>query len=369
MAAAKVTRKFVRTLLRKAKPRAKPLKPPPYSSEEIELLLTYVAGLRKDVLQRFLADRDLARSGNKTDVITRLQEAIDEETLFYDDLIELLDNVEPWAKQHVFLYDGTTPGPTKWRDPTWVSTHLKANRVHKYLNERTPLLLPPNLRISTIEHDANHVRVVAVERRVGFDRNEDLDQDAKDPDGEEVELRAYVRRVTRGLIAFEWDLQANEAFLQVTQLPTHARYEDAIIRFTNLVQAWLPFGTFPPVDIRAAIAEFRRLEPLGQGAVRSHSIDVAAPDGRRLGGVSASAQQPLLGNADIDTALQAVFDNGGVGHLGNFYLLPDATDSSNPIKDGEVHVVLLGNRGRINIMTPQTEDVVRYALRRVREAC
>ena len=130
----------------------------------------------------------------------------------------------------------------------------------------------------------------------------------------------------------------------------------------------ISMSSFPPLDIRSAIAEFHRLEQNGQGAVRSHSIDFAAPDGRRLGGVSASAEQPLQGNTFIDTALQAVRDNGGVGHLGNLYLLPDASDSSNPIMGGEVHVVLLGNRGRVNIMTPQTEDVVRYALRRIREA-
>jgi len=369
MGAPKVTRKFVHTLLRKTRRRAKALKAQTYSSDEIELLLTYVADLRKDILQKFLGDQDLPRSGNKADVVTRVQQAVDKGTLSYDDLIELLDEVEPWSKQHMFLYGGTTPSPTNWRDANWVSTHLKANRVYKYLNQHTPLLLPPSLRLSTIEYDADHMRVVAVERRVGYERDEDLDDSTEDQDGEEVELRAYVRRVTRGLIAFEWDLQANVAFLQVTQLPTHARYQEAITRFASLVEDWLPLATFPQIDIRPAIAEFHRLEQLGQGAVRSHSIEIATPDGRRLGGVSASAEQSLLGNTHIDTALEAVRDDGGVGHLGNFYLLPDVSDHSNPIKDGEVHVVLLGNRGRINLMTPQTEDVVRYALRRIREAC
>jgi hypothetical protein len=369
MAAAKVTRKLVRALLRKAKPRAKVLKPPRYTMEEIELLLTYVARLRKDALQKFLADRNLVRSGNKVEVVTRLQAAIDSQALSHDDLIELLDEVEPWGKQHIVLYAGTNSAVRSWQDPNWVSSHLKSNRVHKYLNQRTPLLLPTRLRLSTIEHDASHLRVVAVERRVGYERDEDLDQGTEDPDGEEVELRAYVRRVTRGLITFDWDLHANEAFLQVTQLPTHARYEDAIARFTDLVSDWLPINTFRQVDIRAAIAELQRLETQGRGAVRSHRIDIAAPDGRRLGGVSGSAAQPLLGNTDIDAALEAVRNNGGVGHLGNFYLLPDASDPSNPVTEGEVHVILMGNRGRTNLMTPQTEEVVRYAIRRIREAC
>jgi hypothetical protein len=368
MAASKVTRKFLRTLLRKSARRVKAA-PPTYTAEEVELLLAYVAELRKDILQGFLERSDLVKSGNKAEVITRLQSAVEEGSLSYDALIELLDDVEPWNKQHVFLYNGTTAPIASWRDVSWVEAHLKQHRVHKYLNERVPLLLPEKLRLSTIEHDANHLRVVAVERREGFERDEELDKEGEDPEGDEVDYRAYVRRVTRGLIAFEWDLQANEAFLQITQLPTHGKYEEAVTRFGALVAAWFPFTSFPQLAIRRAIAEFHRLEEQGQGAVRHHRVELAAPDGRRLTGSSASAQQPLLGNADIDAALQNVRDNNGVGHLGNFYLLPDPTDPANPIQTDEVHIMLLGSRDRLNIMTPQTEDVVRYALRRVREAC
>lgn len=32
-------------------------------------------------------------------------------------------------------------------------------------------------------------------------------------------LKAYIHRLTRTLVAFEWDLNANVAMLQITQLP------------------------------------------------------------------------------------------------------------------------------------------------------
>lgn len=369
MSAPTVTRKFVRSLVRKSQKKLKSADAK-YTSEELELLLGYVADLRKDILQEFLAEHSLKKGGNKAEVIARLQAAIVEGTFSYDVLIALLDRVEPWGKQHVYLYGKPLANVTDWKKPDWVRDLLKEHRVHKYLNRTVPLLLPPKLAISTILHDAARIRIVAVEKREAYEREEELDHDGKNTDGEEVQFRAYIHRISRGLIAFEWDFVKGEAFLQVTQLPTHAKYEDAVERFGKLVRDWLPFDTFPPLPIAHAIAEFHRLEEQGLGAVRSHRVELAAPDGRRLSGSSSSAQQPLPGNTDIDSALQSVRDNGGSGHHGNFFLEPDATDSTNPVAAGdEVHVLLLGNRHRINIMTPQTEEVVRYALRRIREAC
>jgi hypothetical protein len=56
----------------------------------------------------------------------------------------------------------------------------------------------------------------------------------------------------------------------------------------------------------------------------------------------------------------------GIGHLGNFYWLARKMKSdANPLS-GEVHVIIVGAGSRINFTTPNTEDVVRYVLDRVR---
>ena len=366
----RVTRKFVRKLLQASARRAK-VEISTYEAEELELLFTYVADLRKDVLQEFLASHDLLKTGSKAEVISRLQDAIEQRVLTYDALIALLDRVEPWSKQHVFLFGSPTDMVLdNWKDAAWVETHLKSNRVHKYLKAVVPLLLPESLRLSRIECDKTRLRVVSVERREGFEHIEEFDKEGLTKDGDEVTYKAFVRQVTRGLICFEWDLQANHAFLQISQLPSHESYDDAMTRFASLVSGWLPLANFPVLPVRGAILQFHKLDQLGQGSVRSHRVELAALDGRRISGSSASAQQSLKGNPAIDQAMSSVRDNGGVGHLGNFYLLPEAQNASNPIAtDSDAHIMLLGNRDRLNFMTPQNESVVRYVLQRVREAC
>jgi hypothetical protein len=72
------------------------------------------------------------------------------------------------------------------------------------------------------------------------------------------------------------------------------------------------------------------------------------------------------GEPYIDEALDSVRKHG-LGHLGNFYWLKGTQPGpvANPLT-GEVHVIIVGASSRINFPTPNTEDVVRYVLHRVR---
>jgi hypothetical protein len=56
-----------------------------------------------------------------------------------------------------------------------------------------------------------------------------------------------------------------------------------------------------------------------------------------------------------------------VGHLGNFYWLAGKKPGpgANPLS-GEVHVIIVGAKSRVNFPTPNSEEVVRYVLHRVR---
>ena len=53
--------------------------------------------------------------------------------------------------------------------------------------------------------------------------------------------------------------------------------------------------------------------------------------------------------------------------LGNFYWLAGNKPGPvfNPLK-GDVHVIIVGDKSRINFPTSNTEDVVRYVLHRMR---
>jgi hypothetical protein len=74
----------------------------------------------------------------------------------------------------------------------------------------------------------------------------------------------------------------------------------------------------------------------------------------------------VLGEAFIDDAMDSVRKNS-VGHLGNFYWLSKVNPGPavNPLT-GDVHVIIVGAKSRVNFPTPNTEDAVRYVLHRMR---
>ena len=123
------------------------LKPPDYTAEEREALIDFVLALRKSHIRNLLKWVDLPVSGTKPELRSRLQEALTEGQFTYERLVDFLDSVAPWGKQHVFLYDGPRFDLRRWRDPGHVQGLLKEHRLGKLFNARLPLILPDKLYI------------------------------------------------------------------------------------------------------------------------------------------------------------------------------------------------------------------------------
>jgi hypothetical protein len=281
--------------------------------------------------------------------------------------VQFLDRVIPWGKQHVYLFNGPQTPIAKWRDKDWLAKVLKKYRLGKYLNASLPIVMPDKIKLSSIFHDSKRLRITAVKRRDWWERDSDYDDTAITERGDDVELRAFVHRVTRSLVSFEWDLVANTAFLQISQLPRQNDYDEVADEFFGLIDKWLNRSQFSAVDLRRPITKLHELEEAGSGETRSHGINYRTLQGRRFEGKSASPGDPLLGEVAIDAALRAV-RKSGIGHLGNFYW----TSSNNGhvhVLDSDVHVIVVGFRNRINFPTPNNEETVRYVLSRIRSHC
>lgn len=344
----------------------KTLQPPEYTAAERSALIDFVLALKKTHVQGFLKRVELPRSGTKTDLRERLQEALNGGQITYEDLVGFLDTVAPWGKQHVFLYAGPRSDVRKWKDPDAVLETLKSHRVGRLFNARLPLILPEKLTLSSITHLDGRLRVTAVQKRIYAERAPEHDDERESVNGATIILRAYMRHVSRTLVAFEWDLNANAAMLQITQLHSDADYEKVAKEFLGLVNGWLDIDTFGLMDIRRAIPRLHELESTGQAEARSHGMQYRTLRGRRLAALSPSPRDSVLGEAEIDDAMARLRETG-VGHLGNFYWLPNGHQEpvSNPLPD-EVHVILVADKSRVNFPTPNTEEVVRYVLHRVR---
>lgn len=343
----------------------KTLKPPTFTDEERAQLVTDLLALKKTQIADFLARIELKKSGTKEEIRTRIEEGLNDGTISLSKIVEFLDEVIPWGKQHVYMYKGPLASIAKWKNAKSLANLLKKHGCDKYLNATLPLALPKNMTISSILHDGLRLRITAIKKREWWERSPEYDEAKETAEGEEMKLRAFVRRVTRSLVAFDWDLIANVAALHISQLPAGVRYDEVAQEFFNLVAKWLDISRFLPVDLRPAIKKLHELEEAGTPEARSHGINYRTLQGRRFEGRSASPADSLFGETTIDAAMSAV-RNSGVGHLGNFYWLNGSTNGiANPL-DGEVHVIIVGAEKRVNFPTPNEKQVIQYVLSRIR---
>ncbi len=345
------------------------LNPPEYTTEEREALVDFVLAFRKSHIQDFLKRVDLPVSGSKPELRLRLQEALRNNGLAYEHLVDFLDSAAPWGKQHVFLYDGPKGDIRVWKDADHVLGLLKQHRHGKLFNARLPLVLPERLTLSSVMHSNGKLRISAVQKREYTERTPEHDEERDAIDGERITLKAYMHHVTRTLAAFEWDLNANVAMLQITQLPREEDYENVAEEFSQLVSPWLSVNLFDALDLRPVIRRLHELEENDKAEARSHGIHYQSLGGRRVSAHSPSPRDSVLGEKVIDNAMNNVRENS-VGHLGNFYWLPRAKPGpvANPLRS-DVHVVVVGAKSRVNFPTPNSEDEVRYVLHRVRALC
>ncbi len=335
-------------------------------TEEWSYLVDFLLALKKAQIGEFLRASGLAVHGTKEMIRSRVLTALIEGRLVVENVVAFLDEVVPWGKQHVFLFRGPTYDIQWWQDAAFLRTRLATIGWGEFLNKRTVLVLPPELRLSTVSHAPGVLRVLAVQRRDYLERTPDLDEVKRRTAVGAVEYHAYLRHVTRTLVVFEWNLLSNTAQLQITQLPSGDDYESVFEEFTKLISPLLDIAHFHVVDLQGCIKRLHESEEMGLPEARSHAIDFRTLEGRRLSGASASRRSPLVGDKDIDAALRSVRQKG-VGHLGNFYWLPKvAGGAPGNVLDNEVHTVIVGAKHRVNFTIPYTEQVIRYVLSRIR---
>lgn len=337
------------------------------SEDDHGLLFQFLAKLHKEALRSFMRDQRLPISGTKEDILSRISDELATGAVNYRQLVALLDRFEPWDKQHVLLY-GPPSGMsmTDWRNKSKFEAELRRHpRLFALWKTPKRLFLPDSLQISSIEHSEGKLRITALEKRVWWERAEDLDETSSSS-GSRLLRKAYVEKTARGIIAFEWDFVTNLAMLQISQLPSYWKYEDAITRFQALLGTWLTLDHFPAINFHRAIAVLHKWAESTENALRYHGVEYQK-NGRTLAGKSATVKDPLLGDEIIDEAMGRMREEGGIATEGNFFFLADPLDADSPLEN-DVHVVVLAQRRRISFPAANTEDALRYVIDRIREA-
>lgn len=91
-----------------------------------ELLLTYLTSHKMVYIQDFLKDRGLAYSYRKSELPDKLTEYLDAKEFELSDLVDLLNTIEGWGKQQIYLYNAPISLSERWRDnPAFVRQRLQ----------------------------------------------------------------------------------------------------------------------------------------------------------------------------------------------------------------------------------------------------
>lgn len=328
-------------------------------SEEIRLLLGHAMDLPKSVIVKWLKGLKIAHSGTKEVQQGRLREALLSGGIQPQELTAFLDQNVPWGKQHVYLLGEHIKPPGVFRDRAKLKKTLDDHGVAVELNDAGVLLLPASLELHEIEHSVKRLRVTAIERRDGTYRHEE--QDFEDTiDGIDYEFHAFRKEILRGYIVFEWDFLKNHAMIQISQLPSHWRYEDARDRFMALVP-WVPFGGFGTVDFAKAVQVLHEEEERGGKDVKSHSIEYQTPGNRRVGGKHTSAGKTFVGDPVTDAVMAQVRSHGTARQANLWWhAVPTATDP--------VHTYVHAGDKRVNFPVGYDELTVRHVLQELRDA-
>ena len=253
------------------------------------------------------------------------------------------------------------------KTPITCSGLLKQHRLGKLFNARLPLILPEKLTLSSVTHADGRLRVTAVEKREYTERTPEHDEEKETESGERITLKAYMHHLTRTLAAFEWDLNANVAMLQITQLQEDGDYEKVAEQFISARQAMarhqaVRCSRSPSGDPQASRD---REEWSGRGTFSRNRLSVAA----RQAGLGAQPEPAGLGARRSNSSMMRWIACGRTASATWATSTGWRTVSRglrvNPLT-GEVHVIIVGAKSRVNFPTPNTEDVVRYVLHRVR---
>lgn len=333
---------------------------------EQDLLVDVLLGLRVDRVREFMDSVELPRSGTKAELRDRIEEAVLSNTVSLNVLIDYLDRVEPWGRQHVIVLEAEASAANGWRREDGIRRRLGEAGVEGLLDRRRRQRLPEDLTLSSITASGDTIVIVAVERRDYDERAPELDRVDHDEDGQLIILKAYRHVVTRGIIALRWNTATRAATLHISEGFGYYDYQEAAGRFGTLVSDFLDLDRFPQKDIRRAIRRLHDAEKSGTPEARSHRVGYTSHGGRAIEATSPTMNTSVVGEQVVDDALTNVA-GAATGRIGNFFWLPSTGPAprTNPILR-DLHVVILARDSRVHFMVPSNEQSIAYVLQRIR---
>lgn len=315
----------------------------------IENLLNLLLSHKKEYIQNFLKQKGLHYSYAKPILKEKIKEWIEKGTLDQEELIVLLDRIEEYGNQHVYLYINTSNYIKHLKKENFVKGRLEKLGLDKLYNKSKPLLVPDSPTVATIIHNEHVLKIKWVEKRRW---NELLKEEII---GDKL-IRTYQIHTTRGVTIFRVDLITGDADLLIQKLPRGTNYAEVKERYENEIRKILDLDTFSLLNIKSSV---RKIEHSGEVERRQTNFETVA--GGKISFKSRSRGADYTTDPSLRNARHALGERVS-GLLGNFYWLPK---DGNPL-NRKIHTHVYGWDSRVGIFGECSEKEVNYVLSRVR---
>ena len=321
---------------------------------ELQLLLEMLFEHKAEYIRDFLKCKELTSSGTKSDLRKRVETAIGGRISF-EELVSLLNRIEGWGRQHIYLFLSPQYLQLQWQDEEFVKNRLLENNAIELLNSEIPIVMPEAKELSAVLWSRRRVRFVWITKREWEERVAERDQINEE---EGIIWRAFKKRTGRGILALDWNLVNGLAMLMIQELPSGSKYDEERQQLTASLNPFINLEEFSPVEVSRAI---QRIESSNE--VRKRQIAHQTRQGGQAKFTSQGRSKDLNTDPDIQNSRRAL---GGSTrpNLGNFYWLPN-----NGQLNKEVHTVIYSDARRIKISGERTEQEVRYVIGRIYHYC
>jgi hypothetical protein len=320
------------------------------TEEDVGLTLDYLLLHKKEFIQEFLRERGLYYSGTKAVLRKRFEGYLGDGRLNGVELVALLNRIEGWGHQHIYLYKAPNWSIGLWCTEESARERLSDLGLIDLFNRQRPLVLPEETTLSSIEWTMEGLRFVWVEKRQWEERVPEEDIESAD-----IVWRAHRIKSARGLTTFDWDLVSGHAMLMIQKLPSGTKYHRIRRQFEKELEPIVGLSQFEQVRVSRAI------QPIEEsGEVRRRQLAYETRRGGKARFTSASPSADTYADPDLERAGQAL---GGeaAGLLGNFYWHPVPG-----ILKRELHSMLYASDQRVGIFGERREQEVRHIISRIR---
>ncbi|HEV8066783.1 MAG TPA: hypothetical protein VGP76_03535 [Planctomycetaceae bacterium] len=300
-------------------------------------------------VQQLLKSKGLSAAGTKPDLRSRIKACLDNDLLATADLIDLLDTIEGWGDQHIYLYKASNSLIASLAGEANLKATLRKLHLLRLFNGRTPVVLPDEPALSAIQWSADRVRFVWVEKRIYRDPRDDQSY----VEGS-IEYDAYEVKQSRGIVSFSCDLVSGLAELLIQRLPSGNNYRSEQQKYFKELSDICDVLQLTPHKISGAIKKIDQLK-----GVRKRSSQLMTARGAQVTYTSRSRKDDVYKDPSIRKARKAL-GASVAGRLGNFYW---------PILGRDIHIKLYAKDQRIGIFGECTAAEVENVLSQIRGYC